>query len=66
MRLKPDSIQRRLLFTASVMLLVFLGVTGWVLDQTFSRSVINGAQQQLQLIVYALMGAASELSLIHI
>ena len=60
MCLKPDSIQRRLLFTASVMLLVFLGVTGWVLDQTFSRSVINGAQQQLQLIVYALMGAASE------
>ena len=56
----PDSIQRRLLVTASVVLLVFLGVTGWVLDQTFSRSVIKGAQQQLQLIVYALMGSASE------
>ena len=60
MRWILDSIQRRLLVTASVVLLVFLGVTGWVLDQTFSRSVIKGAQQQLQLIVYALMGAASE------
>ena len=46
MRWILDSIQRRLLVTASVVLLVFLGVTGWVLDQTFSRSVIKGAQQQ--------------------
>ena len=60
MRWMPNSIQSRLLVTASVVLLVFLGVTGWVLDQTFSRSVIKGAQQQLQLIVYALMGSASE------
>ncbi|MFL6873066.1 MAG: ATP-binding protein [Candidatus Azotimanducaceae bacterium] len=56
----PDSIQRRLLLTTSLVLLIFLGVTGWVLDQTFSRSVIKGAQEQLQLIVYSLMGSASE------
>lgn len=48
------------MLTTGVVLVVFLGVTGWVLDRTFSQSVINGAQQQLQLVVYSLMGSASE------
>ena len=48
------------MLTTGAVLVVFLGVTGWVLDRTFSQSVINGAQQQLQLVVYSLMGSASE------
>ena len=56
----PDSIQRRLMLTSSLVLVTFLTVTGLVLDRTFSQSVIKGAQQQLQLVVYSLMGAASE------
>ena len=56
----PDSIQRRLMLTSSLVLVIFLTVTGLVLDRTFNQSVIKGAQQQLQLVVYSLMGAASE------
>ena len=56
----PDSIQRRLMLTSSAVLVIFLTATGLVLDRTFSQSVIKGAQQQLQLVVYSLMGAASE------
>ena len=56
----PDSIQRRLMLTSTLVLVIFLTVTGLVLDRTFNQSVIKGAQQQLQLVVYSLMGAASE------
>ena len=56
----PDSIQRRLMLTSSAVLVIFLTATGLLLDRTFSQSVTEGAQQQLQLVVYSLMGAASE------
>lgn len=55
-----DSIQRRLSLTTSLVLLVFLTMTGLLLDNIFKQSVIDAAQQQLQLVIYSLMGSASE------
>ena len=46
----PDSIQRRLMLTSSAVLVIFLTATGLLLDRTFSQSVTEGAQQQLQLV----------------
>ena len=60
MRWMPNSIQRRLLVTASVVLLVFLGRYWLGVGSNIQSQCYQGAQQQLQLIVYALMGSASE------
>ena len=54
------SIQRRLLGTSTGVLVVFLGLTGWVLDRSFSTSVVAGAEEQLRLVIYSLMGAVVE------
>ena len=48
----PDSIQRRLMLTSSAVLVIFLTATGLLLDRTFSQSVTEGAQQQLQLVFF--------------
>ncbi len=37
-----------------------LGLTGWVLDRSFMASVVAGAQEQLKLLTYSLLGAAEE------
>ena len=50
-------IQTRLLFTTSLVLGTCLFVGGWVLDRSFQASVIAGAQEQLRLVTYSLMGA---------
>ena len=34
--------------------------TGWVLDRTYSASIVQGAEEQLKLVIYALMGIAEE------
>lgn len=52
-----SSIQNRLLGTTTVVLVLFLSITGWVLDRSFSASVVAGAQEQMQLVIYSLMGA---------
>jgi cytochrome b subunit of formate dehydrogenase len=52
------SIQRRLISITSLILVVFLTSTGWVLDRTYSASIVQGAEEQLKLVIYALMGIA--------
>ena len=37
-----------------------LGLTGWVLYQSFTASVVAGAKEQLKLLTYSLLGAAEE------
>jgi len=54
------SIQRRLISITSLILVVFLTSTGWVLDRTYSASIVQGAEEQLKLVIYALMGIAEE------
>jgi two-component system sensor histidine kinase PhoQ len=54
------SIQNRLLISLSVLLFVFLGLTGIVLDRAFSNSIEAGASEQLQVQVYLLLAAAEE------
>jgi two-component system sensor histidine kinase PhoQ len=54
------SIQSRLLAGFSVLLFVFLGLTGVVLDRAFRDSVEAGAAEQLQLQIYVLLAAMDE------
>ncbi len=54
------SIQSRLLLVLTVLLSVFLGLTGVVLDRAFRDSVEAGAVDELQVQVYVLLAAAEE------
>jgi len=55
-----NSIQKRLLITTTCVLGVFLTITGWVLDRSFTASVVAGAEEQLRLVIYSLMGSVQE------
>lgn len=54
------SIQHRLISITGLILVIFLTSTGWVLDRTYSVSIVRGAEEQLKLVIYALMGVAEE------
>jgi len=54
------SIQTRLLVTTTGVLVLFLTLTGWVLDRSYSASVVASAEEQLRLVIYSLMGSANE------
>jgi len=41
-------------------LVLFLTITGFVLDRSFQASVVAGAEEQLQLVVFSLLGSAQE------
>ena len=52
------SLQSRLLFTATIILSVFLGLTGLALDQAFQNSAEAAEEGRLQGELYGLLGAA--------
>ena len=54
------SIQNRLLISFSILLFVFLGLTGVVLDRAFSNSIEAGASDRMQVQIYLLLAAADE------
>ena len=54
------SLRARLLWVSLSILLLFLSLTAWILDQAFVRSIENNARSQLQLHVYALLTAAEQ------
>lgn len=54
----PRSLSSRLLMTATVVLLVFLGLTGVVLDQAFRSSAEKGESQKLLVQIYGLLAVA--------
>jgi len=53
-----NSLGRRLLLASGILLIVFLGVTGLVLDNAFRHSALSAVQGRLQAIVYTLLAAA--------
>ena len=55
-----NSIQRRLALVCIVVLLSLLSLTGLILERTYRNSVVAGVQQELQPVIYALMGVAQE------
>ncbi len=57
---KPSnySIQTRLIVSFSILLFVFLGLTGIVLDRAFRNSIEAGAAERLQVQIYLLLAAA--------
>jgi two-component system sensor histidine kinase PhoQ len=50
-------IQTRLLLITTVVLGTFLSLAGVVLDRSFRASVLDGAEDQLRLVIYSLMGS---------
>ncbi len=56
----PGSLRGRLLITATVVLFVFLGLTGMVLDQAFRSSAEKGESEKLLVQIYGLLAAAEE------
>lgn len=55
-----QSIRNRLLGTTALVLVVFLTLTGWVLDSAYRASVTTGAEEQLKLVIFSVMGAVGE------
>lgn len=58
--LPPYSLQTRLLTAVSVLLTIFLGLTGIVLDRAFRSSIEAGVAEQLQAQIYVLLSAVEE------
>lgn len=54
------SLQNRLLIAVSILLTVFLGLTGVVLDRAFRNSLETGVAEQLQVQIYVLLAAVDE------
>lgn len=54
------SLQTRLMVTVAAVLGTFLVVTGGLLERSFGASVLSGAEEQMRLVVYALLGAAED------
>ena len=54
------SLQSRLLLGLSILLFVFLGFTGVVLDRAFRNSIEAGAAERLQVQIYLLLAAVEE------
>lgn len=54
----PYSLQTRLVLAFGALLILFLSLTGLVLDQAFKGSVAAAIQERLQLQIYALLGVA--------
>ncbi len=50
--------QTRLMATTTLVLAVFLTLTGLVLDRSFAASTLTGAEEQMRLVIYSLLGAA--------
>lgn len=59
-RISGYSLQNRLLLAVSVLLTVFLGFTGVVLDRAFRSSLETGVAEQLQVQIYVLLAAVDE------
>ena len=55
------SLRGRLFSSTLIILVLFLGGTGWGLHQAFTHSVKQGAQEQLQLHLYSLLTAGNEI-----
>ena len=55
------SLRGRLFSSTLIILVLFLGGTGWGLHQAFTHSVKQGAQEQLQLHLYSLLSAGNEI-----
>ena len=53
-------IQTRLLLITTVVLGSFLSLAGIVLDRSFRASVLDGAEEQLKLVTYSLMGSMNK------
>lgn len=53
---RSSSIVRRLLLASVLTLPLFLGITGYSIDQAYSRSLLGAQQSQLQLQFYGILG----------
>ncbi|MES2606684.1 MAG: hypothetical protein V4603_17260, partial [Pseudomonadota bacterium] len=54
------SMRQRLVLAFGVLLIVFLGLAGYVLDRAYKESVAAAVAERLQLQIYALLGVAEQ------
>ncbi len=57
---QPTSLRYRMLLSATLVLLVFLSLTGAVLDQAFRRSAEQGVSERLLLHIYGLLAVTEQ------
>lgn len=57
---KPYSLRARLLISAALVLMVFLGLMGFVLDRAFQQSAEQAVQEKLLIHVYGLLAVSDE------
>jgi len=53
------SLRGRLLFAATLVLFIFIGLTSWLLDQAYKRSIEANIEERLQIQIYSLLTAAN-------
>jgi two-component system sensor histidine kinase PhoQ len=58
MHLQPKSLSARLLFASLLLLPLFTGLSGYLLDRAFQRSLLAGERERLNANVYLLLAAA--------
>ena len=59
--IKPASLRARLLLSAALVLLVFLGLMGLVLDRAFQQSAEQSVQEKLLIHIYGLLAVSDEM-----
>lgn len=57
---KPASLRARLLLSAALVLLVFLGLMGFVLDKAFQQSAEQSVEEKLLIHIYGLLAVSDE------
>tara|TARA_B100002003_G_scaffold251465_1_gene295203 strand:- start:288 stop:1640 length:1353 start_codon:yes stop_codon:yes gene_type:complete len=57
---KPYSLRARLLISATLVLMVFLGLMGFVLDRAFQKSAEQAVQEKLLIQIYGLLAVSDE------
>lgn len=58
MRIRPLALSTRLLLASALLLPVFLGVSAWMLDTAFQRSLVAAEKERLNGHIYLLLAAA--------
>ena len=53
-------LENRLLLLTGLVLGVSLSLAGWVFDRSFRASILAGAEEQMRLVIFSVMGAVDE------
>ena len=57
---RANSLRTRLLYSLAIVLVLFLGVMGWVIDQAFKNSTEQSIREKLLLHTYGLLSVSDQ------